>query len=220
MASGEAVIVVFVIILFAISGHFSSYTSNDTTENTQESVSKIETDEWNPKTIANAPQKQESVSTLPQKEPPKETPNNLESLDERAEKRMLEYVNELRAEKGIGKMVFAKELSNIAHISSKISADDNELDSDHSFALKFDCSRIGGHRTSSVAEVLAVDQGANLVFYQLIPEHVGERLIDDWMSSKTGHREALLNPTYVLIGFGVTPSITDVYASGVFCPAR
>lgn len=215
---------IVIALLFLILVNLIVFFSNTTvtTENTQESVSKIETDEWtewNPKTITSAPQKQESVSTLPQKETPKETPNNSGSLDERAEKRMLEYVNELRAEKGIGKMVLVQELSNIAHISSKENADNNKLDPNHSVARKFDCSRVGGQRTIGVAEVLTVDQGANPVFYQLSPENVGERLVDSWMSSKAGHREFLLNPNYVLVGFGVAPSITDVYGSGVFCPA-
>ncbi len=190
-----AVIVVFVILIglvsFISSGAFEKTTEtvSDVTDELESEIRKIE----------------QEVESLP-------------PLDERAEKRMLEYLNEIREKRGIGKIVLVNELSYVAHVSSKENADNDKLDVNHSLSGKFDCSRIGGQKTTGVQEVLAQDEVPFL--YMISPEIVGERFIDTWMDSKKGHKELLLNPSFVLGGFGVAQSITNIYGSGVFCPVR
>ena len=139
------------------------------------------------------------------------------SLNIRAEARMLEYVNEIRAENGVGNIKQVNELSQIAHASSSLSVEKGEIHN-HEIGRKYDCSNVGGARTTGVAEVLTQEEVPLL--YQINPENVGERFIDSWMGSDTGHREALLNPSYALGGFGVDSDLTKQYASGVFCPIR
>jgi len=139
-------------------------------------------------------------------------------LNVRAETRMLEYVNEIRAEKGIGNIRQVNELSNIAHVSSSFYEKKGEISAKHEIARKYDCANVGGQGTIGVAEVLAQEEVPLL--YQINPESVGEKFIDSWMNSDMGHREALLNPSHALGGFGVASSLTTQYASGVFCPIR
>ena len=139
------------------------------------------------------------------------------SLNVRAEARMLEYVNEIRAQNGVGNIKQVNELSQIAHASSSLSVEKGEIHN-HEIGRKYDCSNVGGVRTTGVAEVLTQEEVPLL--YQINPENVGERFIDSWMGSDTGHREALLNPSYALGGFGVDSDLTKQYASGVFCPIR
>jgi len=200
-----AVTVVFVILVVMIS-FFSSDAFNKITENTQESMSKIE-----------IVQKQEPVNTITQKETHKETSNNLESLDERAEKSMFNYLNEKRAEKGIVKLSYSDTLATLANSNSKINADDNELKHTQ-VSRAFNCKVIGGKDTIGTAEVVTVDQGSNPIFYQTSPELVGKRLIDSWLESKTGHREALLDQSMHYVGFGVDTTLIDVYGTGELCP--
>jgi hypothetical protein len=143
---------------------------------------------------------------------------NTSPLNVRAEARMLEYVNEIRAEKGIGNIREVNELTQIAHASSTFYAQKGEISAKHEIARKYDCANVGGQGTIGVAEVLTQEEVPLL--YQINPENVGERFIDSWMGSDAGHREALLNPSYALGGFGVTSSLTVQYASGVFCPIQ
>ncbi|MBT4325942.1 MAG: hypothetical protein HOD60_03400, partial [Candidatus Nitrosopelagicus sp.] len=112
-------------------------------------------------------------------------------LNVRAEARMLEYVNEIRAQNGVGNIKQVNELSQIAHASSSLSVEKGEIHN-HEIGRKYDCSNVGGARTTGVAEVLTQEEVPLL--YQINPENVGERFIDSWMGSDTGHREALLNP--------------------------
>jgi len=188
-------IIVGIVIMIGLFSFVSSGAFEKTTEKVSEVTNELESEI---KTI-----KHELEPTSP--------------LNVRAEARMLEYVNEIRAQNGVGNIKQVNELSQIAHASSSLSVEKGEIHN-HEIGRKYDCSNVGGVRTTGVAEVLTQEEVPLL--YQINPENVGERFIDSWMGSDTGHREALLNPSYALGGFGVDSDLTKQYASGVFCPIR
>lgn len=121
------------------------------------------------------------------------TDKNASSVSE-YEKRVVELVNEIRAENGLSKLTLNTELSAVARLKSQDMKDKNYFShTSPTYGSPFDMMKQFGisYRTA----------GENIAYGYATPESV----VDGWMNSP-GHRANILNSSYKEIGVGYVAS--------------
>jgi len=131
--------------------------------------------------------------------------------DERVEKAMLDYLNEIRTVQGMSYILYDLSLADAAHQQSQNMADLDTMELSENLVTLIGtlCSEFS--RKSEGIGVLAEDP----IEYTLYPESTGKDFIDLWLGRQGEHRSPLLNGDR--IGFGVVYGDLAPYGTYVVC---